>query len=104
MQDYSTIRATNCDSEACGVASKAQSVLFWVAQLAADRLAQFCSIGRAGGTCTLVLSVLILLYDSVRPICLALDCFVYLSVSTQHLCQLFGPLQTTRETHEEIWS
>ena len=91
-------------SGAYGVTSKAQSVLFWVAQLAADRLAQFCSIGRAGGTCTLVLSVLICLRDAIKHIRLPSDCSVHLSVSTQHLCQLFVSLQTTRETYEEIWS
>ena len=36
----SSIRARNCDSEACGVASKAQIVLFWFTQVAVDLLVQ----------------------------------------------------------------
>ena len=87
-----------------GVASRTQNVIFWAAQLAADHLVLFQCGGTAGSICTLVLSVLIWVCDAIRPTCLPWDCLVHLSVSTQHLRPLFWPMQTTRETHEEIWS
>ena len=65
MQDYSTIRATNFDSEACGVASKAQNVLFWFAQVAVDVLFKHLRVRGTVGTCIFVLSVVILLCDAV---------------------------------------
>ena len=60
----------NCDSEVYGVASRAQNVLFWAAQLAVGRLVQFERGGRAGSICTLVANMLIRVCDTIRPTCL----------------------------------